>query len=113
MWLTSFMAKNIKDKNNAETGIVSESKAGGVTLHTSSKHTQVPLVAPWGLVCVPPVGTQALMLDTASGKVCAGVMMSVPEGLEEGELMLCSKGASVVLKNDGRVLINGKELSGA
>ena len=32
--------------------------------------------------------------------------------LEEGELMLYSKGgASIVLKNDGRVLVNGKELA--
>ena len=113
MWLTSFMAKNIKEQKNSVTGFIKESQNSQVTLHTSSKHTGVPLIAPYGVVYVPPVGQQAVALSTSAGEACVGVVMPAPEGLEEGELMLSSKGASIVLKNDGRVLINGKEMAGA
>ena len=50
------------------------------------------------------------MLPLEDGEVCLGVIGSA-DGLEEGEIMLRSKGgASLVLKNDGRVLVNGREL---
>ena len=43
-----------------------------------------------------------------NGEVSLGVLAKNVE-LDEGEVMLSSKGgASIVLKNDGRVLINGK-----
>jgi hypothetical protein len=47
-------------------------------------------------------------LPLANGEVSLGVLAKNVE-LDEGEVMLSSKGgASIVLKNDGRVLINGK-----
>ena len=47
-------------------------------------------------------------LPLANGEVSLGVLANNVE-LDEGEVMLSSKGgASIVLKNDGRVLINGK-----
>ena len=55
-------------------------------------------------------GESAVVLPLEDGEVCLGVVGSA-DGLEEGELMLRSKGgASLVLKNDGRVLVNGREL---
>ena len=48
------------------------------------------------------------MLPLVSEQACLGVVAQ-DKNLEEGELMLYSKGgASIVLKNDGSVVINGK-----
>ena len=50
-----------------------------------------------------------MVLPLADGEVSLGVLTQA-HSLDEGELMLYSKGgASIVLKNDGRVLINGRE----
>ena len=51
-------------------------------------------------------------MDSAGGAVCLGVIAAPPEPLEPGEVMLYSAGgASIVLKNNGKVLINGREAS--
>ena len=112
MWLTSFMAKNMKSQKSAENVFVTESKGAKVSLAADTKHKDVPVIAPYGIIYYPPVGVEAVMVPTTSGEVCAGVVMPVAKDLESGELMLCSKGATLVLKNDGRVLLNGKELGG-
>ena len=112
MWLTSFMAKNMKAQPGAEKAVVTESKDSRVGLMTESKHVDVPVVAPFGYICRVPVGQQAVMVPALQGDVCAGVVMPCVQELESGEVMLYSKGATLVLKNDGRVLINGKELGG-
>lgn len=112
MWITSVMARNLKSRRVAERALVTESKDAKVSLVADSKHKDVPVVAPYGLVYSPPVGVQAVMVPTVSGEVCAGVVMPAAQTLESGEVMLCSKGATLVLKNDGRVLVNGKELGG-
>ena len=58
---------------------------------------------------MPPAGESAVVLPLSDGEVELGVL-SRAVGLDEGELMLYSKGgASIVLKNDGRVIINGQE----
>lgn len=63
---------------------------------------------PYGFASVVPVGESAVVLPLANGEVSLGVLANNVE-LDEGEVMLSSKGgASIVLKNDGRVLINGK-----
>ncbi len=112
MWLTSFVNKNNKLKSGAVAGCVTDAKGASVELFESSKHRDVPLVAPFGVVSVPPVGSEAVAVRTSSGVMCVGVKCEPSAELEAGELMLCSMGASIVLKNDGRVLINGKELGG-
>ena len=62
------------------------------------------------MVGVPPAGEQAVVLPLSGGAVTLGVLADAGE-LEEGEVMLRSRGgASIVLKNDGRVLINGREM---
>lgn len=113
MWLTSFMTKYGKAQRGAVAGCVTESGKAQVGLSSSSKHMDVPLVAPWGVISVPPVGCEAVAVETGNGVACVGVRTSADTiSLEPGELMLCSLSASIVLKNDGRVLINGKELGG-
>jgi len=113
MWLTSFMAKNIKGQKSAMAARVTETDNSRVALSTCSKHREVPLIAPWGIVSLPPVGAKAVSVDTSKGQVCLGFEMPDTSELEEGEIMLFSKGgkASIVLKNDGRILMKGEVLS--
>ena len=114
MWLTSFMAKNIWDKTTAPAGEVTGVNGNRVEVDSASRHSNVPVVAPYGFISVPPVSSQAVVLTSVMGDVCAGVVNQDTQGLEPGEIMLCSAGgASILLKNDGRVLINGKEVGGA
>ncbi len=113
MWLTSFMAKNIKNSSSVSAGSITGARDGRVEVDSSSRHLDLPVVAPYGVVYVPPVGSQAVVVSTSMGEVCTGVVNKQVQGLKAGELMLCSAGgASIVLKNDGTVLINGKEFTG-
>lgn len=112
MWLTSIVAKNNKQRRSGLAGCVTDAKGASVEFFESSRHKDVPLVAPFGVVSIPPVGSEAVALRTSSGVACVGVKNKPSPELEPGELMLCSLGASIVLKNDGRVLINGKEFGG-
>ncbi len=114
MWLTSFMAKNTKDRKSASAGSVTGVKGGRVEVDASLRQLNLPVVSPYGVVYVPPVGEHAVLVSTDAGDACIGVVMKGYEDLKQGELMLSSAGgASIVLKNDGRVLINGKEFTGA
>ncbi len=114
MWLTSFMAKNTKDKKTASAGSVTGVKGGRVEVDASLRQLNLPIVSPYGVVYVPPVGEQAVLVSTDAGDACIGVITKEYNDLKQGELMLCSSGgASIVLKNDGTVLINGKEFGGA
>lgn len=114
MWLTSFMAKTIKNDRSASAGSITGTKDGRVEVDCASRHINLPVIAPYGIVYVPPVGAQAVLVSTQSGDACVGVVNQGVEDLRQGELMLRSAGgASIVLKNDGTVLINGKEFGGA
>lgn len=112
MWLTSYLAKN-RTKDTATAGSVMNCDVTGVEVSSSRQYREVPVAAPYGVYCVPPSGEQAVMVHTASKDVCLGVISAFPSELEPGEIMLCSEGgASIVLKNDGSVLINGKKYGG-
>lgn len=114
MWLTSFMAKNIGDKKMAPAGEITGVSGNRVEVNSSSRHSNVPVVTPYGFISIPPVSSQAVVITSAAGDVCAGVMNQITQNLEPGEVMIRSAGgASILLKNDGRVLINGKEVGGA
>lgn len=114
MWLTSFMARNIKNNSSASAGSITGTKGGRVEVDCALRHADLPVIAPYGVVYVPPVGAQAVLVSTDSGDACVGVVNQGTYSLEQGELMLRSAGgASIVLRNDGTVLINGKEFGGA
>ncbi len=106
MWLMSYITNNSISSPNAVKG---ELSAGGA-VSSSGEHKGVEMCFPYGVVSVPPAGERAVVLPLDDGEVGLGVLKKAV-GLEAGELMLYSKGgASLVLKNDGRVLINGREL---
>lgn len=108
MWLLDYVTKNTLKNGDISYGNVTSSDMGNVAVNASLEHRDVPLVAPYGIVYNPPKGEQSVVLPLSSGCACVGVIAPNKE-LEAGELMLYSKGgASIVLKNDGTVLINGK-----
>ena len=112
MWLMNYITKNSLTPPKAVKGELSISEANGTAVAASGEHKHLDLCFPYGVASLPPTGEKAVVLPLADGEVGVGVIASTA-GLEEGELMLYSKGgASLILKNDGRVLINGREYSG-
>ncbi len=108
MWLLDYVTKNSFSKSDPSLGDVTSSSLGNVAVNASLEHRDLPVVAPFGIVYNPPLGEKSVVLPVVGGQVCVGVV-SPDMGLEPGELMLYSKGgASIVLKNSGEVIINGK-----
>ncbi len=109
MWISNKIA-NGHNENKAVVmeGEITESIGNRVYIQNEEEHRNINIMAPYGIVCVPPVGEEALIVSFGESALCTGVIMPEKEQLEPGELMLSSVGgASIVLKNDGRVLING------
>ncbi len=70
---------------------------------------RVPLFSPGGYIWRPETGEELLVLR-CSGETCAvgAEMGERPEGMLPGEVLICSKGgASIFLRNDGTIEING------
>ncbi len=110
MWLTSFLNKG-KNVTTATKGSVTASAQSSVQVDASTQHDDVAVVAPYGIAYVPPVGEGAVIVPFDGGEACVGVIADSPLKLSRGELMLYSQGgASILLKNDGSVLINGKKV---
>lgn len=110
MWLMNYITKNSITAPSAVKGGVKSSGHGTMAVVSSGEHKSLKSCLPYGVVSVPPTGECAVVLPLDDGEVSLGVIAK-GQKLEEGEVMLFSKGgASIVLKNDGRVLVNGKEL---
>ncbi len=112
MWLTTLITKQ-KNGKSASTGSITASESGKVEVDTSRLHRNVPVVAPYGVYYVPAIGSEGVLLPTESGQALVGVLSTLGEDLKPGELMLRSAGgATLVLKNNGAVVINGTEFGG-
>ncbi len=110
MWLMNYITKNSLVSPSAVKGNVNKNDANGTAVVSSGEHKRLKSCFPYGIVSIPPTGESAIVLPLDDGEVAMGVVAN-NSSLEEGELMLYSKGgASVILKNDGRVLINGREI---
>lgn len=108
MWISRYVTGNSFPTGKPSVGEV-RSSGEKVSVSAATDHLGVPLASPYGIAYVPPIGARSLILPTDAGGVCLGVIGMPPVALEQGELMLYSSGgASIVLKNDGRVLINGR-----
>lgn len=112
MWITDYITKNSMANPNPEKGNVVSCSGGSTAVMSSGEHKGLKTAAPYGIISVPPIGEEAVVLPLNDSEVCIGVVAKSNE-LEPGELMLCSKGgASIVLKNDGSILINGIKYGG-
>ncbi len=111
MWLMNYITKNSLTSPSAVKGNVNKNDKEGIAVFSSGEHKRLKSCFPYGIISVPPTGERAVVLPLDDGEVGLGVIANNSQ-LQEGELMLYSKGgASIVLKNDGRVLVNGQELS--
>lgn len=109
MWISRYVTENSFSKDSPSVGTVRAAGGDKVSVSATNEHLSVPVAAPYGVVSAPPVGSRSLILPTQAGNLCLGVITEAPDELQPGELMLCSAGgASIVLKNDGRVLINSR-----
>ncbi|MEE0956731.1 MAG: hypothetical protein UH734_01435 [Ruminococcus sp.] len=107
MWLMSYMTKNSIEKPSAVKGSVGHG-AEGTTVTASGEHKNLPCCFPYGIVSIPPEGHSAVVLPLEDGEVALGVTDN-SAAVEPGEVALFSKGgASLVLKNNGDVVINGQ-----
>ncbi len=105
----SYITKNSITAPNAVKGNIKSSDKNKIAVVSSGEHKSLKNCLPYGFASVPPVGEYAVVLPLDDGEIGLGVIAKSKE-LEEGEVMLFSKGgASIVLKNNGKVLINGRE----
>lgn len=108
MWLTDFVTKNSFSKTEASIGDITSAKTSAVAVNTALEQRDVPLVAPFGIAYNPPRCEKSVLLPLNSNYACIGVLCQSKD-LAPGELMLFSQGgASIVLKNNGQVIINGR-----
>ena len=109
MWLMKYITNNSISSPNAVKGNVANTQNNNLAVISSGEHKSLKSCLPYGVVSMPPVGERAVVLPLDDGEVSLGVI-SQSQNLEAGEVMLFSKGgASIVLKNSGKVLINGKD----
>ncbi|MBQ9680453.1 MAG: phage baseplate assembly protein [Ruminococcus sp.] len=111
MWINEYMTALPYGKGTAAAGEIRSASGGSVAVSSTRDYGAVPVIAPAGIAYVPLSGASTVVMDSAGGAVCLGVVAPSKEGLQPGELMLYSAGgASIVLKNSGKVLINGQEV---
>ena len=108
MWIPKAITENDKTEN-AFTANVAHGSAGNVRLAEGQIGGE--LFLPYGLESVPPKGARAAAVQAGRTVCVLGTRSEEKLSLEPGEIGLYSKGgASIVLKNDGRVLINGRSI---
>lgn len=89
------------------------SEGGKLGVSGLERLENVEMCVPYGFYCAPPKGTRVVMLPVGSSAVVGGVTVDSPLSLQSGEIGLYSSGgASIVLKNDGSVVINGHVFQG-
>lgn len=108
VWLIDYLSKKSFSKESSCVGDVSANKDDTVAVNASLEHRQLPIIAPYGVAYVPPLGEKSVVMMLESDKACVGVVAPT-HSLNPGELMLYSKGGAYIkLNNDGQVIINGK-----
>ena len=113
MWLSKMASKTTDTQPAAGMGKVTIS-GSDAAVQTGCEHRNLPVYGPAGLVWMPKVGSNALVIKTAGGSAIAGTAVD-NSGLEPGEIMLFSDNCSVKLSGNGieltgKVFINGSEV---
>lgn len=109
------LSKNISEissnKISCLAGRIHQSTNRRIAASSANGTNQFALVAPGGIIYVPSVDEDAVVIPTESGRMCIGVRIPYNTyNLKPGELLLRSEGgATIILKNDGTVEINGRE----
>lgn len=107
MWVSQKMGALEYSDAQMQLGEVTNN-VGGITVQAVGQYSNMPIAAPWGITYLPPKGAKVLVLESEEMTLCTGAVMETT-ALAAGELMLCSAGgASIHLKNNGEVVINGQ-----
>ncbi len=110
MWLLDYITDKNKSSKLAEKGTVSTSDSSTLGVVTSNQYGDILQTAPYGIVSVPPNGENAVVIPLKDTHLCLGTICPEHQ-LKPGELLLFSQGgAEILLSNDGKVYINGKEI---
>ena len=109
------LSKNISEMGSkgvsCTSGRVHYSADRRIAASAADGRSQFALIAPSGMYYIPSKNEDAVVIPTDSGRMCIGVRIPYNTyNLEPGELLLRSEGGTmIVLKNDGKVIINGEE----
>ena len=108
MWIP----EKIQQANNSGTVFTaSASSAGGSSVRLGS--ASGTLFSPYGYFSMPAQDVDAVVVQSGRTYCVCGFESAEYSGIEPGEVAIFSAGgASIVLKNDGRVLINGQQIGG-
>ena len=108
MWLMNYITNHSMTSPEAAKGETNTGGAGGTAVASSSEHKALEMCFPYGIFSVAPSGERAVVLPLEDGEVALGVTDN-SQNIEVGELALFSQGgASIILKNNGDVVINGQ-----
>lgn len=97
-------------ENIVDISVVTDNKNGKLNTEGSVPFVGISPILPYGMAYSIPKGEKTITIPIGNTAACLGVLKQ-NENLEAGEVMLYSAGgASIVLKNDGSVLINGRSI---
>ena len=111
MWISKKLAENNQQTydGSTEIGSLSISTDDLVAAISSCEKRGVSLYSPPGVEFFPTEGQRVLLISCGNHTICAGVEMQKSSTLRAGEIRLFSQGgASVLLKNDGSIVLNGR-----
>lgn len=104
MWISKMISKSEKEQK-AEKGCITLSN-NSVEAQGTVKSRNIDSFTPYGYQSVVPVGEEVMLLPSSDGQVMIGSRCA-DSSLKSGEVRISSLGgASIVLKNDGSVIIN-------
>ena len=107
MWLSKMLSRE-NEAPLADEGIVTNSDGSSVEASSSVNAGGISSFSPYGYAANIPNGEEVILIASAKGNAALGVKNAFSE-LERGEVCITSKGgASILLKNNGDVIINGK-----
>lgn len=109
MWMSKNIAK-VASNDMPEKGVVTlsdrEIEAGSTVTRRN-----IDAYSPYGYSAIPPVNNEVMLLPSNDGVVMLGTLMNT-DNLESGEVKISSLGgATIILKNDGTISLNGLIIS--
>ena len=111
MWISRQINEVNRTYKEAAFANVTGISDNNITVNSQQEYRQIPMISPFGISSIPSIGSKAVIVPVDGSFAYIGSLSSSTT-LNPGELMLYSSGgASIVLKNNGQVLINGNSIS--
>ncbi len=105
MWLSKRVMADRDAEDPATLGTVSIGGKNPAVV-TDAEKRQAKVISPGGY-CWNPAATDCVLVVKGNELYVAGMPQEGTKGLRTGEVMLFSKGASVKVTNDGKILLHG------